>query len=125
MRFLSEWLKAYEEYTIGDFVTNGAAYSEEREVRGSAYVVEATAWLAPYDLGVSQQFKLVARPTDVKGIYALDLTLTRLAGDPENWPTVNQRFLANLRRQFLTWRTLEPEVRERYLKEPTAELQPA
>jgi hypothetical protein len=74
-------------------------------------------WLAPYDLGISQRLTLTLAPSKVAGVYVLDLKLNRLAGDPENWPTVNRRFLANLRRQFLTWRTLEKEQRDRYLSE--------
>lgn len=110
VRFLTEWLKAYEEYTIGEFVTSDTAFEEI----DSFYAVSATTWLAPYDLGVSQHLRLEARPGVTPGIYALELTLHRLAGDPENWPAVNQRFLANLRRQFLTWRTLKKEERARY-----------
>lgn len=111
VRFLAEWLQAYEEYTIGDFVTSDTAFEESS---GPAYAVSATAWLAPYDLGISQHLRLEARPGAAPGIYALELTLHRLAGDPENWPTVNQRFLANLRKQFLTWRTLKKDERARY-----------
>jgi hypothetical protein len=47
-------------------------------------------------------------------MYQLDLVLTRLAGDPENWPIVNRRFLANVRKQFLTWRTLTAEQRAQF-----------
>jgi cell division protein FtsX len=111
MEFLGEWLRAYEEYTIGDFVTSGTRIWATQEAGGHAYHVGTTTWLAPYDLGVSQQLRLTARPSKVDGIYALDLVMTRLAGDPENWPTVNRRFLGNVRRQFLTWRTLTAEQR--------------
>lgn len=124
VQFLGEWLKAYEEYTIGDFVTNGTVMWAE----GDTFHVRATTWLAPYDLGVSQMLELVAKPSAVPGIYLLELVLTRLAGDPENWPTVNRRFLADVRKQFLTFRTLTPEQRAGYeergaasfLKEPVA-----
>jgi hypothetical protein len=77
-------------------------------------VVETDAWIAPYDLGIAQHVRLEAAPSLVKGVYTLDLRLTRLSGDPENWPTVHRRFLANLRKQFLTWRTLDRERRSRY-----------
>lgn len=123
IRFLSEWLRSYEEYTIGDFVTSGTTFEEIPGER-PAYAVEATAWLAPYDLGVSQKLRLTAAPADVTGISNLELTLTRLAGDPENWPVVNQRFLGNLRRQFLTWRTLKKDDRARYEHPPVTEPQP-
>lgn len=112
--FLGEWLKAYEGYTIGDFVTKDARVAQAGTALEPVYTVAATAWLAPYDLGISQELDLKARPSPVRGVYMLDLTLVRLAGDPENWPVVNRRFLANLRKQFLTWRTLDREQRARY-----------
>ena len=39
----------------------------------------------------------------------------RLSGDISNWKRVNRRFLNTLRKQFLIWRTLRAEERERYL----------
>jgi hypothetical protein len=113
--FLGEWLKAYEGYTIGDFVTKDTKTATlNGDGPNPTYTVEAITWLAPYDLGVSQHLLLRAHPSPVPGVYMLDLTLTRLAGDPENWPVVNRRFLANVRKQFLTWRTLDREQRARY-----------
>ena len=109
-RFLETWLRAYEGYTIGDFVTADTSLTASEGV----YVLRATTWLAPYDLGVSQALELTLSPSRVAGVYVLDLVLVRLAGDPENWPTVNRRFLANVRRQFLTWRTLGAAERARY-----------
>ncbi|MDR3690561.1 MAG: FtsX-like permease family protein [Fimbriimonas sp.] len=116
IRFLGEWLKAYEEYTIGDFVTANTKTEAETPADGTGTIfrVSTVAWLAPYDLGISQTLLLTASPAQVPGVYLLDLKLGRIAGDPENWPIVNQRFLANLRKQFLTWRTLGPELRRKY-----------
>lgn len=111
VEFLGEWLQAYEGYTIGEFVTsNTKMYALE----GGRYQVQTTAWLAPYDLGVSQEVLLTASPGAIGGVYHLDLTLTRLAGEAENWVNVNGRFLGSLRKQFLTWRTLSREQREKY-----------
>jgi ABC-type antimicrobial peptide transport system permease subunit len=109
-RFLTHWLQSYEGYTIGEFVTAHARLVEERDKLS----VSATTWLAPYDLGVSQDFHLVFEPSPVPGVYALKLRLQRLSGDAENWPIVNRRFLANIRKQFLTWRTLTAEQRAPY-----------
>lgn len=115
MAFLGEWLQAYEGYTIGEFVTKDARYGRlADDGHGERYVVESITWLAPYDLGVSQHLRLLALPGRVKGVYVLDLELRRTSGDPENWPIVNRRFLAAVRRQFLTWRTLDKEQRGRY-----------
>ncbi len=116
-RFLGEWLRAYEEYTIGDFVTSDTRVDDV----GPEYSVSATTWLAPYDLGVSQQLTIWARPTEVPEIYSLDLVLHREAGDPENWISVNRRFLENIRKQFLTWRTLDRDQRAHYERKAEVE----
>jgi len=108
--FLGEWLLAYEGYTIGDFVTADTRIWSE----GGRYAVGSTTWLAPYDLGVSQDLVLKAEPGQAPGVYVLTLELTRTAGEAENWINVNGRFLANLRKQFLTWRTLSAEQRAKY-----------
>ena len=67
-----------------------------------------------FDLGVSQNLLLSAKPGQAPGVYMLELELNRTAGEVDNWVTVNSRFLANLRKQFLTWRTLSEEHREKY-----------
>ncbi len=48
-------------------------------------------------------------------MYEVHLTLTRVSGDVSNWKRVNRRFLNVLRKQFLIWRTLTAEQRERYM----------
>lgn len=111
-RFLAHWLKSYEGYTIGSFVSADTELTEEP---GQRYRIVSTTWLAPYDLGVSQRFEMTISPSQVPGIYLLDLRLTRLSGDAENWPIVNRPYLAEIRKQFLTWRTLAPDQRAPYL----------
>jgi cell division protein FtsX len=112
--FLGEWLQSYEEYAIGDFVTSGTEVRQAVEGGGMTSSAVATAWLAPFDLGVSQYLEIRAFPSPAPEIYQLELRLRRLGGEPDNWVTVNRRFLDSLRRQFLTWRTLEPEQRAAY-----------
>ena len=113
--FLGEWFRAYEEYSVGDFVTQGVESTEEPAEAGTAYRIRLTAWLAPFDLGVSQHVELRTTPTDMEDVYELRLVLQRLTGDTSNWKRVNRRFLNTLRKQFLIWRTLRTEERERYL----------
>jgi hypothetical protein len=113
--FLGEWFRAYEEYSIGDFVTQNVETSEEPTDRGMSYRIQLMAWLAPFDLGVSQQVILETLPTDMADVFELILTIHRQSGDISNWKRVNRRFLNTLRKQFLIWRTLGTEERERYL----------
>ena len=108
--FLGEWLQPYEGYTIGDFVTADSQIWSE----GDKYYIRSTTWLAPYDLGVAQELHLWAVPGQAPGVYTLGLELQRVSGEVDNWVNVNGRFLANLRKQFLTWRTLTAEQRSKY-----------
>ena len=115
--FLAEWFQSYEGYSVGDFITE-AIYREAYDSEyGEAYRIGCKAWLAPFDLGVSQHIKLETVPTDLEDVYDLRLTLTRVSGDVSNWKRVNRRFLNTLRKQFLIWRTLSGAERDRYLEE--------
>ena len=114
--FYAEWLKAYEDYNIGDFVTEAV-----RTLAGEdGFRTAAKCWLAPFDLGVQQEMSLVFTPTDMSDVYQITLEMHRLSGDPENWETLNRRFLRSLRKQFLVWRTLTPDEKLPYLKATVA-----
>lgn len=113
--FISEWLEAYEEYSVGDFVTQDVAASKFKSKYGGGHRVKCRAWLAPFDLGVSQDVILEIIPTAMEDVHELKLTITRGSGDISNWKRVNRRFLNTLRKQFLIWRTLRAEERDRYL----------
>lgn len=114
--FYCEWLKAYEDYNIGDFVTEGVqTYSS-----GNSYCTETKCWLAPFDLGVQQTMIISFDPTEMSDVYAVGLRLHRESGDPENWETLNRRFLKSLRKQFLVWRTLTPDEKRPYMQPASA-----
>lgn len=110
-RFIAEWLEAHGEHSLGEFMTQDVVSLVEAD-SGS---VEATAWLAPFDLGVSQSVRLLLRPAAVHGVFSVHIHLHRLSGDVSNWVRLNRRFMDQFRKQFLVWRTLSEEKRERYL----------
>jgi ABC-type antimicrobial peptide transport system permease subunit len=148
-QFLSEWFAAYEEYSIGDFVTQNVETEEFSVPAGSVkvgggdglrgeeaaavptaqmltgYRIRCMAWLAPFDLGVSQRVAIETRPTDMADVYDIRLLIDRESGDISNWKRVNRRFLNTLRKQFLIWRTLKQGERERYLTQEQAVEAPA
>ena len=63
-------------------------------------------WLTPFELGIRQDFALQVRPGKFQDIFEVEVQLTRLSGDDRNWWRANRRFLAELRKQFLQWRTV-------------------
>jgi hypothetical protein len=113
--FLGEWFKAYEEYSIGDFVTQNVESDEFEHEFGTGYQIRCMTWLAPFDLGVSQRVAIETTPTSTADVYDLRVLIDRESGDISNWKRVNRRFLNTLRKQFLIWRTLKQSDRERYL----------
>jgi hypothetical protein len=113
--FLVEWFRSYEEQSVGDFLTQGIRSGTRPMEHGLGYELTGRVWLAPFDLGVSQEMLLETVPTELEDVYAVNLTLTRLSGDVSNWKRVNRRFLNVVRKQFLIWRTLSAEERARYL----------
>ena len=115
--FLAEWFQSYEGYSVGDFITEGIYRETYETERGEAFRIGCKAWLAPFDLGVSQHIKLETVPTDFEDVYDMNLTLNRVSGDISNWKRVNRRFMNTLRKQFLIWRTLNASERDRYLEE--------
>ena len=113
--FISEWFQAYEEYSVGDFVTQDVSTVQMKYEYGEGYSVKCRTWLAPFDLGVSQDVQLETVPTSMEDVYELQLTINRESGDISNWKRVNRRFLNTLRKQFLIWRTLKTDERDKYL----------
>ena len=117
--FLAEWFQSYEGYSVGDFITENIFREGYEAPEGQSFRIGCKAWLAPFDLGVSQHIKLETVPTDIEDVFELRLTLTRVSGDVSNWKRVNRRFLNTLRKQFLIWRTLSVAERDRYFEEMT------
>jgi uncharacterized protein YhhL (DUF1145 family) len=140
--FLSEWLASYEEYSIGDFVTQDVS-TEDFDIKSSVllegvdvstikeeipetlkgYRIHTMTWLAPFDLGVSQKVTVECNPTSMLDVYDIRVKIHRESGDISNWKRVNRRFLNTLRKQFLIWRTLKQGERERYLQQDSGSIQ--
>jgi len=106
--FLKEFFDEYVGYAGGEFLAEDVRLEpvsyEDREEAGMQ--VRLRMWLAPYDLGVSQEFSLECRPTGDLEIYEIHICLQRLAGDITSWKKTNSLFMAGIRKQFLIWRTV-------------------
>ncbi|MFT5368064.1 MAG: hypothetical protein ACI8V2_003027, partial [Candidatus Latescibacterota bacterium] len=112
--YLVDFFIAHESEDMGHFFTEGATFDAMETEAGQAYTIDTTAWLAPFDLGVSQTVHFEARPMEEYDIFTLTLSLERLSGDSASWQRVNQSFINALRKQFLIWRTVETADKVRY-----------
>ncbi len=112
--FLKAWFDANTEASTGCFTAAEARAEHGGDASAPRHAVEAKVWLAPFDLGISQRFRLDAAPTDMKAIYGLKVRIDLLSGQRSNWCRANLAFMKVLRLQFLVWRTLSPETTDRY-----------
>ena len=111
--FIGQYLRAHREAGVGKFICANAAYEPAAPDGLLMGQVKARVWMAPYDLGVSQDLVLVAGQPE-NGVCPLHLELVRKSGEPRSWQRTNFIFLDALRKQFLRWRTVPPAERQRY-----------
>ena len=114
--YLHRIFSAYGEGSVGEFMTEEVKLTSELNLDSKIYKLELMTWLSPYDLGVSQRVELIMSPTeDIEGIYRIEINITRLSGDVASWKRLNVGFLNVLRKRFLVWRTITPEMRAEYV----------
>ena len=118
--FVGQYLRAHREAGVGRFVTENVSVDQSAAcIRLAAHV-----WMAPYDMGVSQNVTLqtgeavAASPTGDGGVCPLRLELVRVSGEPRSWRKTTFIFLDALRKQFLRWRTVPEAERRRYAADP-------
>ena len=104
--FMREFFEEYVGFAGGEFLADDVRVEPLTTELGAGVAVRLRMWLAPYDLGVSQEFELVCRPTQDAEIYEMVLRLERLAGDVTSWRKTNMLFMTAIRKQFLIWRTV-------------------
>ena len=119
--YLKTVFDAYGEGSIGDFIAREVELTVRDRVEGRAYEISMMAWLAPYDLGISQKVYLSAVPTGEHNIYKIETLLVRQSGDVVSWRRMNRNFLNVLRKRFLVWRTLPSGIRQEYRQRALAE----
>jgi hypothetical protein len=110
MAFLEEYFFMLKDGSFGHFET--ASVSIETGPDGDKLKAEVA--LQPYDLGVTQRLVISSLPSEIQGVREVSLELQRLSGEPKNWRRLNMRFLTEMRRQFLFWRSLSQARMDEY-----------
>ena len=132
--FLLEYYKAHLDVSHGLFSTedvrqdfvcpwlgpNGGAHprqaSPEFAQLDSCLRIQTKVWLAPFDFAVSQRVNITFMPTMMyPGYMELLVELTRETGEAGMWKRLNKRFLDDLRKQMLMWRSLDAQRRQSYV----------
>lgn len=112
LAYLREWLASHTESSLGRFTCGAIEPFADAGSGGRGLV--AQIWLAPFDLGIMQTVELEIRPGSDPSIHEVRISLRREAGPHSSWVRGNRRFLTELRKRFLLWRSLSPAESERY-----------
>ena len=119
--YLQQIFDSYGEGSIGEFLTEDVRATVHEDELGPRREITLKAWLAPYDLGISQGVRMTAIHTGEHNIYRIEMEIRRHSGDLSSWVRINRGFLNVLRKRFLVWRTLPTDVKDEYAlrAEPT------
>ncbi|MBN1675581.1 MAG: hypothetical protein JXR37_31355 [Kiritimatiellae bacterium] len=109
VNFLHEYLEAHREGSIGNFSTDRLRVFKTRVQHHDVLGIEGTVWLAPYDLGVRQDIRILIRQTDEEDVCEIAIELFRGAGQVRSWWKLNRVFLGDLRKQLLGWRKVKTQ----------------
>lgn len=114
--YLEEYCEAHTEAALGGFAAADVRLERIGEPEPQGFRLSMTVWLAPFDVGVSQQVELETLLLPDGLFYGIGLRLRRLAGDQGSWRRLNRHFTDLIRKQFLIWRILTPEMRQAYVE---------
>lgn len=109
--FLAEHFRAHDDAGLGTFAASNVRITKNEQ----GYLeLHAHLALAPFDLGVTEDFVLTAVPSEIEGVDEIAIRIHRTSGAKWDWIRGNRVFLRDLRVQFLVWRTLKHEAIEEY-----------
>ena len=109
--FLKEHFDNHNDTGLGRFMASGTRlFRDEKGMLG----LRSSLALAPFDLGVSQEFELRTTPSEIRGIDEVRVILERRSGQPGDWHRLNRVLLNDVRQQFLIWRSMPTHTMELY-----------
>jgi hypothetical protein len=110
--FLKEHLDTYQDASFGRFMAQNAKL--ELDDKTGLPRISARVSLAPFDLGISEDFVFQCSPSEIPGIDEVRLTFHRISGTMGDWKRSNRRFIDDLRQQLLIWRALSEKTTDLY-----------
>ena len=122
LAFFDRMLLDHGEGGTGRFFSEIPEYfvDPERNPPGDlSYVpsINATIWLKPFDLGVSQRLAIAMPPDEESREYITRIEIQHLSGTQDSWLRLNRGFIAQIRQHFLHWRALSLVEREELFSE--------
>jgi len=80
--------------------------------------IATKVWLAPFDFGIMQWIDVQFCPApEEKDFLAIKVRIRRESGEANVWQRLNKRFLLELRKQLLVWRSLDSAAQAEYARQ--------
>jgi len=112
MSFLLEHFNNFSDCSLGLFLAEHSKVTGD----GKQLTLHSDIATAPFDLGVTQEFKITSVPSEIEGVDEVHISIIRVSGTQGDWRRTNLPFISDLRKQFLIWRSLPPETMDDYRK---------
>ena len=116
LAFMYEFFEAHRTEESGSFWVRDLRVTEHKEAGVSAKSLEMIARIVPYEANIEQKCRLMFIGKVGSDKYSVILHITRIFGILTTWKHSNRNFIDHIRKQLLTWRSLPPNQRERYIK---------
>jgi len=113
--YLHSYFSSYGHESVGKMYTERTRIVVEATPGERSYAVQLLLWLAPFDMGVSQYLQFTTKPTENPRILEIHLFIQRISGPVAFWQRLNLGFMLQLRKQFLVWQTLKPEIQQEHI----------
>jgi hypothetical protein len=109
--FLKEHFDNFVDTSLGVFMARDTTIIRTEDGK---FGLGSLLALAPFDLGVTEDFFLQSEPSEIPGIDEVKIIITRRSGQTKDWSRLNKVLLNDLRKQFLLWRAVSPDAVEMY-----------
>jgi len=116
LAFMYEFFQAHTTEESGKFWVRDLRITEYEEADVSVKSLEMIARIVPYEANIEQKCNLMFICKADSDRYSVALRITRIFGILTAWKHSNRTFIDQIRKQLLTWRSLPPHQRERYIK---------
>ncbi len=131
--YLYDYFKGHQDVSHGLFSTGEITFSQvcpvppvsentgacegENCCKDACIEINAHVWLAPFDFGIMQQAIVrFCQSKEEPGFLEINVLLERQSGESNAWRRINKAFLHAIRRQLLTWRSLDRAAHDHYEK---------
>jgi hypothetical protein len=104
LAFVNEHFENHGDASLGSFAATNVDLFRQDDGEGMG--LRAHVSLAPFDLGVMQEFTMFSRPSEIEDIDEIVVQLDKVSGTDGAWLRGNRVFVNDLREQFLLWRSL-------------------